>query len=233
MRSIRLQLLVTLIATLVAAGFLVHRGPPPAQSIVDAVRYSTAGRVHRCLDWGVDPNIKTDMNFSAPTRKSSGGWYTTFAMAGYTRPLILAAQGAREDVVQLLIQHGADVNASSWKDFKRPSLDLGPWRTTALNEAIEADLSTDTVKILLDAGADVNAQTLFKATPLTRALRHQRYDLAKMLIRLGADVNVKDIHDACVPTCVFVPDDETPLSLAIKSGDRELIDLVRQHGATE
>ena len=58
MKSIRLQLLVTLVATVVAAALLIHRGPPPGYGNmfmkVEVVRRS----MRRSIRWGVDMNAR-------------------------------------------------------------------------------------------------------------------------------------------------------------------------------
>ncbi len=86
------------------------------------------------------------------------------------------------------------------------------------------------VRILLDAGADVNAQpkkigTNYHGTPLHNAASGGRADIAKLLLEHGAAVNAED-H--------FRPG-TTPLFDAICSGARspdrlELVKLLRAHG---
>jgi len=54
MRSVRAQLLVTLAAVLIAAGFLLHRGAPPNESLWRAVGADSVRQLERHAAWGSD-----------------------------------------------------------------------------------------------------------------------------------------------------------------------------------
>ena len=75
------------------------------------------------------------------------------------------------DTAEVLLQHGADVNA---KDNKV--------RTSLSNAALNS--KRDTVELLLQHGADVNAKD-------NEALICQK-DTAELLLQHGAEVNAKD-----------------------------------------
>lgn len=92
MKSIRAQLLVTLVATAVAAGSFVYRGLPPETDIFDGAVTDDVGAVRRSICWGVDVNAKSK-------------WGMT--------PLHWAATQGLNDVATLLIARGADVNAKN------------------------------------------------------------------------------------------------------------------------
>ena len=77
-------------------------------------------------------------------------------VAGDSTPLMEAASGGYADIVKLLIDHGANVNAKS---------SVG---NTALTYACCGGYE-DVVKILLDAGADVEHQNENGHTPLMEA----------------------------------------------------------------
>ncbi|MBI4390125.1 MAG: ankyrin repeat domain-containing protein [Nitrospinae bacterium] len=80
-------------------------------------------------------------------------------------------------IVDLLLDHGADVNAMTTGG-------------TALFAAIDRD-RLDTAGILLDRGADIGARSPSGATPLTHAIGWgvNRIGFVKLLLRRGANVN--------------------------------------------
>lgn len=114
--------------------------------------------------------------------------------------LSYAAEGGNIDVVKLLIDHGADVNAPG---------ELG---ITPLHRAKNAEIA----QLLIDHGANVHGDCC--DTPLLSAVWNDKNDIVKILIDHGADVNAKDI------------DGHTPLDIAIERGQDEIAALLREHG---
>ena len=114
--------------------------------------------------------------------KIVGDWH------GYT-PLhfVIPRQGSMENVMKLLIDYGADVNAKS-NDGNTPL-------RVAVKYAVGGYGETELVQLLIDNGADVNASE----TPLLyEAVWEQLYrggvggdNVIKLLIDNGADVNAK------------------------------------------
>jgi len=88
--------------------------------------------------------------------------------------LMVAAFYGHADVIKLLLDHGADVNAKTSKG------------STALMAAAE---HVDVVKLLLDHGAEVNAKTSKGSTALMNAVRNA--NVVKLLLEYGAEVNAK------------------------------------------
>jgi ankyrin repeat protein len=88
-------------------------------------------------------------------------------------PLHLVARGGRTDLVGLLLQNGADVNAKGWNAAT-------PLHWAANNGHIQV------VKLLLTKGAQINAKTDEDLTPLTFALRGGHEDIAALLRSHGA-----------------------------------------------
>lgn len=128
-------------------------------------------------------------------------------------PLPKAALFGRADIVRLLLEHGADVNAK------------GDDGSTALTIAIQNDGHIEIVNALLDRGADPNArlrdgrtalilaahdppivrallekgadpslsEEIRGETALKRAVNADEIDSVKALLTYGADVNTKDV----------------------------------------
>jgi ankyrin repeat protein len=144
-------------------------------------------------------------------------------------PLYDAAYDGHQEIVELLITAGADVNANSdngtpldtaIRGNYREIADLllkhggkyGSIRTAAGGGDIEA------VKEFLAAGADVNAKSKFGRTPLHYAAGFGQKETAELLIAKGVNVNAKN------------EDGETPLDRAIINDEPETADLLRKHG---
>jgi ankyrin repeat protein len=112
--------------------------------------------------------------------------------AGGVTPLHDAAiRGSWHDTVRYLIEAGANVNARTTDDNVQPMEYLGDSKLQfkAGETPLHWAFSREAAKILLDAGADVNAQRNDGLTPLQRAIERNDKPLQKLLIEHGAKVN--------------------------------------------
>jgi len=141
-------------------------------------------------------------------------------------PLHSAASHGREEIAELLIAAGADVN---FKDGKgRTPLDLADWETEdllrkhggkygSLHKAAAAG-HLENVKELLAAGTDVNAKNDRGWTPLRQAAGSGHKEIVELLIANGTNVNAKDEGGM------------TPLHWAADRGHKEIVELLIANG---
>jgi uncharacterized protein len=122
---------------------------------------------------------------------------------GFT-PLQLASFFGRPEAAALLLERGAESNAVA----------KNAMRVTALHSAAAAR-ETPIVRLLLDNGADPNAQQEGGYTALHAAAQHGDRELAELLVAHGADPSrARD-------------DGETPADTAAASGHTELAAALR------
>ena len=127
---------------------------------------------------------------------------SAYAPDGFT-PLQLAAFFGRPEAVGLLLERGAETDAVA----------KNPMRVTALHSAAAAR-ATGIVRMLLDNGADTNAQQERGFTALHAAAQHGDAELAELLLSHGARRELaKD-------------DGETPADTAAANGHPELAALL-------
>jgi ankyrin repeat protein len=99
------------------------------------------------------------------------------------QPLGLAAFFGHTDVAQLLLAHGAEVNAASQNDQM-----VMPLHSAAAGQHPEL------ARMLLAAGADVNARQESGFTPLHSAAQNGHTELVQVLLDAGADATLRTIH---------------------------------------
>ena len=139
-----------------------------------AIVWDNVDEVRRILSNGmVEVNCESDL------RKL--GYSHTGAILCYSRrmgmrietPLYYAARMGRKEVVQLLIERGAEPNWQHWSEM------------TPLHMAAGLGHS-DVVKVLMDAGADLNKVGMWGYTPLSIARVRVHKDVVNMLRDAGA-----------------------------------------------
>jgi ankyrin repeat protein len=128
---------------------------------------------------------------------------------GYT-PLALAVFGRDHNkIIQLLIEHGADVNMR------------GITGTTPLFWAVMRGQKDD-IKTLLEHGADPNLTNAFGDTPLICAIHLGYLSLVPTLVEKGADVNIQN------------QDQKRALGYAMENpADDSIVDYLKKHGARQ
>jgi ankyrin repeat protein len=138
-------------------------------------------------------------NRSLVNAVSPDGWF----------PLHLAAHFGHADAVLALLNKGAKVDATSTNAMRNMAL-----------HAAAAGRSQAAAKLLLDAGADVNARQSGGWTPLHSVAQSGDVEFARVLAEAGADVNVR------------ADNQQRPLDLALTKGQQAMVDFLEAHGAS-
>ncbi|SCO16926.1 related to ankyrin [Fusarium fujikuroi] len=157
---------------------------------------------------------------------------------GNATPLFFACYTKNKEIVELLLDNGADINARS--DGEVPlhiSVEEGSDAITEMLISRGADVSvvdndgrtalniasmsgnTKAARHLIDSGADISHETKDGFTPLSMASSRGHVELAKLLIKSGADVNQA------------LANGYRPLLLAVRYDHPELAALLIDEGA--
>lgn len=96
-------------------------------------------------------------------------------------PLMQAVNRGQTTKVRFMIARGADVN----------EIDKNYYSRTALHVAVERS-NLKIAKILLNAGADLEAQDQYKNTPLMSLRWTTSVEMIQLLTQYGADINAKN-----------------------------------------
>ena len=185
--------------------------------------------VNALLDHGADPNVELEKPTAA--RRASGDLTLRPAMVGAS-PLWLAARFGQPQTMKALLAHGADPRfvkslGSPWviqaaETNGRPLPE--PGRVTVLMAALSTENRRrgpqagpqndgsaesslmDAVKLVVDAGVNVNAADEDGDTALHRAVRMRSNDVVRFLVEKGARLDAKNSMG------------ETPLMAALGTG---------------
>jgi ankyrin repeat protein len=164
-------------------------GVPHRREFFIAVRRGEIEKVAELIEKGVDPSSKDAIGQSA---------------------LYLALNGRPDELVVLLVEKWADVNAVS------------PFgKIPILQKAVHANRSVKILKLLLDKGADVNGRNIANASALHVAVEYQYVEAIKVLLARGADLNIRNGTG------------KTPLDIAKDKDSKEIITLLTQPAAEE
>lgn len=146
----------------------------------------------------------------------------------------LSAEGADYRTLRLLVDAGADLNATD------------RWGRTALMKAANAG-HTETVKALMqfDPKPEINARSIDGNTAITFAAQHGRLETVQQLVKLKANITIADNHDStalmkaaffghaaivdflleCDPGMIrkFDNNNVTPIMMAAEGGHTEVV----------
>ena len=122
--------------------------------------------------------------------------------------LMMATIRRQPDIVQLLLENGADPNIQS-NDGETPLMSAS-YRSYRPG-------STDIVKLLLKNGANPNIRDIEGSTALMLVSIEGKIKLAELLLKNGANPNIKN------------DDGDTALSLAVTGGHADIVELLERH----
>ena len=129
-------------------------------------------------------------------------------------PLHLAADGYSPQVVAALIQAKAEINPRT-----RSINEHSDWSNSTPLHWAATEGRSENAKVLLDAGADIEAGNAWHRTPLFLATRQSRLDVMELLIERGANVNAERDGRG------------TPICWASENGHLDAAKRLYEHGA--
>jgi len=139
-------------------------------------------------------------------------WATEVSPDGFTA-LGLAAFFARVDIVNTLLEAGADPSAAS-----RNRMKVTPLHSAVANRDMQK--ATEMTTLLVSKGADVNVVQEGGWTPLQQAAAHGYTQLVAYLLDHGADIQAK------------ATDGRTALDLATGSNHQQAAELLKARSAS-
>jgi hypothetical protein len=152
--------------------------------LIAAVVGDDASTAERLLE--EDPELATRL-IQRPKLYDSGIFHWMYV--GDT-VLHLAAAGYRVEIVRLLLASGADPNAAKNRRKSSPLHYAADGFITG--PAWDAQRQVETIRCLLQKGADLHSQDMNGATPLHRAVRTRCAAAVKCLLRAGSDPTMKN-----------------------------------------
>ncbi|HQG66518.1 MAG TPA: ankyrin repeat domain-containing protein [Smithella sp.] len=185
--------------------------------LIDAIIGGNPDVVQMLLQAGTDPNQDS----------------------GYRSPLMWAVEKRNAKMVNLLLDHGANINFINTQDMT--ALDMArekgdqetaqlllsrgareklssAIREKALFSAIE-DKDMNKMQLILNKGADINCLNELRQTPLIRALIFKNSEAAMLLLKHGAKVDIRDVNG------------NDALDIAQKNNDADIENILFKHGA--
>ena len=148
------------------------------EDLVEAAKNSESDKVQILIDAGVDPNPPNLYNITGMLTNPSS--FDSYYRNRRMTPLMWGARNGDAEIVQMLIEAGANPNAYSYNGF-----------TALIHAAYEGHV--EVIQKLLDAGVNPNTYSshpynfkILAATALHWAERRGHEDVAQMLRDAGA-----------------------------------------------
>ena len=204
---------------------------PEEKSVIHAVLYEGVSEAKEVLDQGGDINEKDKNGYTAliwACSYSTRDMYLESAkllidegadvniQANDGNTAIIEAAGNSPEIFQMLLVKGADISAK--KDDGTGAFYNNMVNMLLMGREI-TDKMVEVAGYLLDHGSNVDESPvsgeLERYTPLLFAVRKNNKEITRFLIEHGADKNYENV------------DGDTPLSLAEKANNSEIIEILR------
>ena len=170
-------------------------------ALAGAARSGSLRAAQALIEYGANPNA--DLS-KLTVIESAGGM--TLGAPGPGSVLIYAAESGNPDMVREILRYHPKLEQRD-REGKTAIFSAGEYRYE-----VEESQRAECVRLLVEAGADVNARDNKGNTPL-----HETFltEVEEELLRLGADVNARN-EDGETP--IFTTVDDTAIPLFIKHG---------------
>lgn len=165
-------------------------------ALVGATRSGSLQAARALIDYGANPNA----DLRRLTVVESGGGMTV-AAPGAGSVLIYAAESGNPEMVWEILRYHPKLEQRD-REGKTAVFAAGEYRYE-----VEEGKRAECVRLLIEAGADVNARDNKGNTPLHKTFLAE---VEKELLKLGADVNARN-EDGEAPIFTTVDDDAIPL----------------------
>lgn len=142
--------------------------------------------------------------------------------------LMIAAADGQADIVRILLEKGADPNASVTKDFTVDGKSVFEGSTPLMAAAYAG--YDEVVALLIEAGAGVSAKTKYGGTALMAAAAGGHLAAVKLLAENGAEVNAQTTETFAMGK-EKVPKGSSAISGASYKGHAEVVQCLIDHGA--
>jgi len=160
-------------------------------------KHSGRDVVRMLLDRGANPNMQL---FYRPAASRGFGGFGIGGIARGATPLFAAAATDDVELVKLLLAHGADPKLYQADNQTPIMAALGGRGVFGGGGAVDPRKAVEVIRILHDAGTDVNVMAIQHhllrtrgGTALHYAVRAGSKEAIKLLISWGIDVNAKDL----------------------------------------
>ena len=170
---------------------LPHGGRADRPSLDDTTGLDV---IRMLLEAGANPNLQ--LKLFPPYRNAGADRGVDGMLTIGATPLLRAAKALDAPAAKLLVQHSANLDLATIRGITpimaAAGMGSGDADTRGYYTAEDtAQRSADTLKILLDAGADVNSKDGSGKTPLHEAARWGWNAAVQLLVDRGADLNAK------------------------------------------
>lgn len=135
------------------------------------------------------------------------------------KPISVAAKRSSIEIMGLLLESGADINASS-----------GFTGDTPLIIAI-IENRFEMAKFLVEKGADVNKRNRFGITPLWGASADGKLEIVKLLLENGARIDLSCSAPDPIGKTKDIINNITPLMISASTNQKEIFRMLLKNGA--